>query len=234
LGKLEQQIDELKAKITDSSSDDLYDLHNRLVDQYNSLLAEVNRDIAIYNQLDSSVLSVTEIGGGINLEPEHFNIKRTSTSPRLEEFKGIIKNTETDWLLMSDSKNWIRSRTQSGGSGYRNSLPKINWVKTVTKSGDGTFEHIAGSANQDYWASTTGQADSWRDLLKVNESAYRERMFNKAENVLHVAEYESGMLKNCIIGKRVSENRINFSRSNRQDLMKPQEPPVWWINQVEH
>ena len=93
LDKLEQQIDELKAKITDSGSDDLYDLHNRLVDQYNSLLAKVNRDIAVYNQLDSSVLSVTEIGGGINLEPEHFNIKRTSTSPRLEEFKGITKNT---------------------------------------------------------------------------------------------------------------------------------------------
>jgi hypothetical protein len=135
---------------------------------------------------------------------------------------------------MSDSKNWIRSRTQSGGSDYRNSLPKINWVKTVTKSGDGTFEHIAGSANQDYWASTTGQADSWRDLLKVNESAYRERMFNKAENVLHVAEYESGTLKNYIIGKRVSENRIVFSRSTRQDLMKPQEPPVWWVNQEKH
>jgi hypothetical protein len=59
-------------------------------------------------------------------------------------------------------------------------------------------------------------------------------MFNKSENVLHVAEYESGKLNNYIIGKRVTDNRIVFSKSTRQDIIKPQEPPVWWINQEEH
>jgi hypothetical protein len=234
LDKMEQEIRSLKARMADSDSDELYDLHNRLVDQYNSCLSEVKADVAFYNQLHVSGASIVEIGGGIDLEPQNFNIKRTSSSLKLDEFKGIAEKAGADWQLMNDSKNWIKSVTHSGGSDYRNFLPKRNWIRSVTGSGDSKFEHLSAGTNQDYWASTTGQADSWRDLLKVDESAYRERMFNKAENVLHVAEYESGTLKNYIIGKRVSENRIVFSRSTRQDLMKPQEPPVWWINQQEH
>ncbi len=234
LDKIEQEIDRLKAKIADSDSEDSYNTYNRLVDQYNSLLAKFNSNIAAYNQLNPYDLHITRISGGINLEPQHFSIKKTSTSLKLEEFKGIAEKAGVDWQLMNDSKNWIKSATHSGGSDYRNFLPKRNWIRSVTRSGDSKFEHLSAGTNQDYWASTTGQADSWRDLLKVDESAYRERMFNKAENVLHVAEYESGMLKNYIIGKRVSENRIVFSRSTRQDLMKPQEPPVWWINPEEH
>ena len=234
LGKLKQQIDGLKAKIADSGSDELYELHKRLVGQYKSLLAKVNSDIDAYNQLDNSVLSVTEIGGGINLEPQKFNIKMVSSSLKLDEFKKTADKAGADWQLMDDSKYWIKSTTHSGGSDYQNFLPKRNWIRSVAGSEDSKFEHLSAGTNQDYWASTTGQADSWRDLLKVDESAYRERMFNKAENVLHVAEYESGTLKNYIIGKRVSENRIVFSRSTRQDLMKPQEPPVWWIKQEKH
>ena len=234
LDKMEQEIGSLKTRMADSNSDELYDLHNRLVDRYNSRLSEVNANIAFYNQLHVSGTSIVEIGGGIDLEPQKFNIKRTSSSLKLETFKGITEKAGADWQLMDDSQNWVRSRNQSGGSDYRNILPKRNWIKSVTGSGNSKFEHLSAGTNQDYWASTTGQADSWRDLLKVDESAYRERMFNKAENVLHVAEYESGTLKNYIIGKIVSENRIVFSRSTRQDLMKPQEPPVWWINQEEH
>jgi len=234
LDKLEQEIDKLKAKIADSGSDELYDLHNHLVGQYNSLLSKVNRDIAAYNQLDNSVLSVARISGGINLEPKNFNVKRTSTSLKLKAFKGITEKAGADWRLMNDSTNWVRSRTQLGGSDYRNSLPKINWVKTVNKSDDFTFERLTAGANQDYWASVAGQVDSWRDLLKINGSSCRERMFNKSENVLHVAEYESGKLNNYIIGKRVTDNRIVFSKSTRQDIIKPQEPPVWWINRGEH
>lgn len=243
LDKMDQEIGSLKARMVDSDSDELYDLHNRLVDQYNSRLSEVKADIAFYNQLHVFGTSVVEIGGGINLEPQNFNVKRTSTSLKLEAFKGITEKAGVDWQIMDDSQNWVKSRNQSGGYDYRNSLPKLNFVRTVNKQADTTFEHVSASdsfvfngktivragTNQDYWASTTGQADSWRDLLKVDKSVYRERMFNKAENVLHVSEYESGMLKNYIIGKKVSENRIVFSKSTRQDLMKPQEPPVWWI-----
>jgi hypothetical protein len=234
LRELKQEIDRLKMSLDNSASDETYNLYNRLVNRHNSLLEKVNRYIDAYNQLNPYDLHITRISGGINLEPQNFNVKRTSTSLKLEAFKGITEKAGADWRLMNDSTNWVRSRTQLGGSDYRNSLPKLNWVKTITKSGDSTFEHFTTIANQDYWASTASRVDSWRDLLKVDESAYRERMFNKAENVLHVAEYESGTLKNYIIGKRVSENRIVFSRSTRQDLMKPQEPPVWWINQEEH
>ena len=231
LSELNREIDKLKIGLDD---DEAYDHYNRLVDLHNSLLKKVNLYIDTYNQLNTRHLYVVEIGGGINLEPQNFNVKRTSTSLKLEEFKGITEKAGVDWQLMNDSKNWIKSATRSGGSDYQNFLPKRNWIRSVTGSGDSKFEHLSAGTNRDYWASTTGQADSWRDLLKVDESVYRERMFNKAENVLHVAEYESGTLKNYIIGKRVSENRIVFSRSTRQDLMKPQEPPVWWINQEEH
>jgi hypothetical protein len=234
LSELKREIDRLKIGLDDSASDEAYDLYNRLVDRHNSLLKRVNLYIDAYNQLNTRHLFVVEIGGGINLEPQHFNIKNTTTSLKLEAFKGIAKKAGTDWQLMDDSKNWIKSATHSGGSDYQNFLPKRNWIRSVMGSGDSKFEHLSAGTNQDYWASTTGQADSWRDLLKVDESAYRERMFNKAENVLHVAEYESGTLKNYIIGKRVTDNRIVFSKSTRQDIMKPQEPPVWWINQEEH
>jgi hypothetical protein len=53
-------------------------------------------------------------------------------------------------------------------------------------------------------------------------------MYGVTKNTLHIAEYQSGELNNYITGKMTGDNRIVFSKSNRRDLIKPEEPPIWW------
>jgi hypothetical protein len=230
LEQLKLDLDRLKLNLGDSATQTAYDSYNDLVVQYNSLLEKVNRDIDAYNQLKVHDRSVIEIGGGISLDPKEFKITPMSTNPKFKEFQRLADEARLDGQVVSDTTALIRSRSQPGGD-YQCDYPKFNWVRTVTTSADSTFEHLTSGTKHDYWATTVGKGDSWRDLLRADESTYRERMFTKSDGALHIAEYEGGVLKQYIVGKKVDDNTIVFTKPTRRDLMKPQEPPVWWANQ---
>ncbi|HUU89020.1 MAG TPA: hypothetical protein VMX17_14895 [Candidatus Glassbacteria bacterium] len=236
LERIERKINTIKSKMYNASPvvyNSYVVEHNQLVEQCEIIGAKLNRKIAIYNQslIDVRSLCIMGISGGINLEPEYFNIKKTSKSIKLEKFKNIANKTELDWRLINGSESWIQSRTKTGGTTYKNSLPKNNWIsKLVSKSDGTTYEYIKTDKQQDYWISSNIEKISWRDLLKLEDSSYRERMFDSSQNNLHIAEFESGKLKDYIIGNKVSDDKITFSRPSKRNLLKPEEPPVWWVN----
>ncbi len=235
LDKITAEINRVKIKMKSATGwryNSYVDEYNRLVGQYETIRVRLNRNINIYNQFNVQSLTVTEIGGGINLEPQHFNIKRTVKSYKLKTFKNITKKAGLNWNSINGSGQWVRSRTKSGGSTHKNILPKTNWTsKSVSKSNGSTFTYLAAGPQQNYWSSTTKETNSWRDLFELEKSSYRERMYDGSQNTLHIAEYQSGKLENYITGKMVGKNRIIFSKPARQDLIKPQEPPIWWKNE---
>jgi hypothetical protein len=53
-------------------------------------------------------------------------------------------------------------------------------------------------------------------------------MYDAAKTTLHIAEFKDGRLDSYIIARRDGSDRIVFSKSNRQDIVKPSEPPTWW------
>lgn len=235
LENINSKIDKLKIKIneaTNASQHNLYvEEHNRLVYQYESIREKHNHKVDIIKRLNVLTPSIVEISGGINLKPEYFYIKKTSTSTNLQTFKNITKKTGLKWNSINGSGTWIRSRTKRGGSSYKNPLPKFNWIpKSVIKSTDTDFEYLNAGSQHNYWVSANTKTDSWYDLLELEESSYRDRMFDGTKKILHIAEFKSGECKNYIVGKMISKDKIVFHKSPRQDLLKPKEPPIWWIN----
>lgn len=92
---------------------------------------------------------------------------------------------------------------------------------------DAGAEHLT-AGNKSYWVSFSDGGKSWHDLLRLPGPSYRERMYDASKATLHIAEFRAGRLDSYIIARRDGTDRIVFSKSNRQDVVKPSEPPTWW------
>ena len=225
---LAKDVENIKRKMKDAdiySYNSYVDKHNQIVEQYEKIRIRLNRKIDICS------FFIVEIGGGINLESEHFNIKQTSKSFQLQNFQNIAPKTGLHWKLIEGGK-WIRSRNMVGGTSLKNVLPKVNWAsEAVVEAGGKEYEYLNTGTGKKYWVETEPGSDNWRDMSKFEGSSYRERMYKDSEKVLYVAEFKSGNIDSNIVGKIVTENKIVFSKSPSRNLIKPEEPPIWWKNE---
>ena len=204
--------------------------HNDLVDKFESTGLRHNRNVDAFNRLEFR--NICQIGGGINLEPKLFNVRKTATSKALNQFKSVTQKTGSEWKSINGSGEWIRSEARRGGSSVANDLPEIAWTAEVQKKANGSaFQYLKAGAQQNYWTSTESETGSWRDLHESGKGQYRERFFEGSSNKLHVAQFASGKLEDNIVGQKINENLIVFSKSSRKDVMQPQEPPLWWETQ---
>lgn len=237
LKQIEARIEEIKIKMNEADPylyNSYVDEHNNLVQEYESTRQQYNRSVSIYNQHAGNVktLNITEVGGGINLEPKLFTVKQAASSFELKLFENVVKQATPTWSVINNSGEWIKSASKPGGSSYVNFLPKKTWIsKSAHKSNGTSFEHLQSEQLQNYWVSTTAETGSWRDMFKAADLSYHERMFDSTQSILHIAEYKSDKLTNYITGKMIGDDKIIFSRATRQDLIKPEEPPVWWANE---
>jgi hypothetical protein len=182
-----------------------------------------------YNSLDLQCRSIVEIGGGINLEPRNFKIKTPQASARLQEFRRIMQTVGTEWQSIDGSGKWIRNGTATVSIEQKGNLPRTEWTsKKETTSGSCTYKHIQSDSEPQYWSAIDSQTGSWRDCRKMDSETYQERAYEPASKKLQIAYFRSGTLKSCIIGQMDDEGRIVFRRSNRTDVLKPQEPPIWF------
>ena len=62
----------------------------------------------------------------------------------------------------------------------------------------------------------------------MNGTSYRERTYEAESKKFQVAEFDSGKLASHIIGKMDNTALIMFRRSDRRDILRPQEPPIWF------
>jgi len=234
LNRLEAEINQVEIKMEKAATmhtyNDYVNKYNRLVAQYESIRSKYNSNLNAYNKLNLAFPLLLEISGGINLESKYFNIKRTTNSPQLQRFKSIIGKAEPKWKEILDSGKWIKSRAKYSLP-YRNPFPKYNWViKNAFKSNGLDLKYLSDGKERNYWVSMDINTGFWRDMIESEKGGICERLYNSSEKILHVAEYKSEKLKNYIVGERMSENKIVFRKSKRQDLLKPARPPIWWEN----
>jgi phage FluMu protein Com len=234
LEKLEPKIDQIKGMIGSATSigthNDLVDRYNALVSQYESIRERYNLAVSRYNSLGGiGYHMIIRISGGINLEPRNFKITTPQTSAKLIEFRGIMDKVGSEWRSLNGSGKWIRNATAASGSELKNKLPKFEW--TLTKeaiSGGSTYRHIQADSNHQFWSAAESQTGSWRDCRKIDRDAYQERAYEAESKKLQIVEFHSGKLENNIIGQMDNTGRIVFRKSERQDILKPKEPPVWF------
>jgi len=232
LGRIEAEIKQVKTKMEQAATTQIYNdyvkKYNNLVAQYESLRSKYNSDLNAYNKLNVVLPLFMSISGGINLESRHFNIKRLTKSPQLQRFKTIIEKAEPRWKEILDSEKWIKSRAEYSQP-YRNPLPKYNWMlKKALKSNGLELKYLSAGEAHNYWMSVDTNTGLWRDMIEFEKGRICERLYDSSEKILHVAEQKSEKL--YIVGERVSENKIVFRKSKRQDLLKLDRPPIWWEN----
>ena len=230
LKSLENEIDSLEKLMNYSSTTD----HNRLVGKYNKLVGEYeshrvsyNRIVGQYNSYDLIQHSYMRITGGINLEPEFFNIKKTD-SPRLKRFIQGTKSAAVDFSGNS-SASWIRSSVGRSDNSVGINMKNLRWLTESEDKQDGGFSrHVTSDSDHDYWYVSEKGKDQWRDLIVSNGMPMSERYFTKGDQSFQIVEYYEDTVKNHITGKFRNSDRIDFKYSDRTNLMKPRPTPVWW------
>lgn len=232
LGKLKLEIEKIRQKMNDASGTEynrLVDEHNELVNRYEIMRSRFNQNIEEYKKLDPQSPFVIEIGGGINLEPRNFKIRATQSSPEIQEFKEIIHKVGTEWQSIAGEGRWISSKAGAGVTEITNKLPKRKWaLEKETTSGNSKYMLTGDGPDHKYWSAVDSQNGSWRDCFKIDTDTYRERTYDSEIKKLQVAEFRSQVLQDKIVGQVESTGRIVFRRLKREDILKPQEPPVWF------
>jgi hypothetical protein len=235
LQKLEAEIEQIRRRLSSPENlndhNTLVDEHNRLIYQHKSMVERYNQAVNIYNSLGGiRQSSIIEIGGGINLEPRNFKIKTMPTSARLQGFKGLLDKVSTEWRSLDGSGKWIRNGTGGSVTEAKKKLPQIIWVvKKESTSNNSTYKHIQSGLENQYWSATDSQSRSWRDCRRMNRGSYLERSYEAESKKLQIARFSSGKLENCIVGQVDNTGRIMFRKSERKDIIKPQEPPIWFL-----
>lgn len=193
--------------------------HNRLVPEYNRLVAEHEAirtnllHIADYD--DVYVASILGIGGGINLESRHFNIRRARNSPAVETFRNSIA-----------AGNFVRSGSRIDLPDRASGIPTASWRRIVYEHGDGRSHLSRGHLN--YWQRLYETEGEWRDSYVMQDGRVRERTFSSSTKVLNEGSYSPEGMMETLTGQLESPSRIVFRHSTRDDLLIPRMPPAWW------
>ena len=233
LDKLKLKIERIRNRINYTSGTEynqLVDQHNELVNRYDIIRRRLNQSIYKYGKLDPQSPIVTEIGGGINLEPRNFKIRATQSSLKIREFKEIVDKVGTEWRSIAGTGRWISSKAGTDATEITNKLSKRRWaLEKEATSGNSKYIFTSDGPEHKYWSVVDSQSGSWRDCFKINAETYRERTYDPESKKLQVAEFHSQVLQDKIIGQMENTGRIVFRRLERKDILAPQDPPVWFL-----
>jgi hypothetical protein len=231
---LKSEIEQIRLRMSSIENPDDYnelvDQHNKLIYQYKVMLERHNRAVNIYKSFGrTEQFSIIEIGGGINLEPRNFKIKTPPSSARLQGIRGLLDKVGTEWRSINGAGKWIRNETGGTVTEVKNKFPKMAWIKMdETTSGSSTYKHFQSDKEHQYWSSINPQTGSWRDCRKIDRISYQERSYEGASKKFQIAKFSSGKFEGCIVGLMEHPDRIVFRKSERKDLLKPKDPPIWF------
>jgi len=190
------------------------DQYNGLVGKYESVLTLLNRNIDTYNSLPRQI--ITEIGGGINLEPSKFAIRTTRASSRLTEFQSDSKRIGTSWTTIGGNEKWI----SSGNPGDASPSEPMD---------DPSLLSIVQAANQTkHWKTNVSIDGSWKSAVKLSSNQLQEKSYNGQKQELQVSEFSSNQLQSLIVAHTDANGRIVFQKSTRTGVLPPQDPPRWY------
>lgn len=233
LEELESKLEKIKSemnKITDRSIYNSYvDAYNRLTDQYERTRNRYNQNVMVLNKAPIKTQTMMRINGGINLSPRNFKINKSSSSPKLIEFKNITAKADFNWKSIGASGEWIKSGSLENPVQRKRMLPKINWIPQIKSSNEREEKNYFESDHyRKYWF-IRNEKGLWRDYC-FDSPVSREKLFDKEEKVLKIAEFKDGKISKVIQGRLASDNQIIFSKVERKDLYAPKEAPIWFKN----
>lgn len=230
----ERRLEGLRQDIeaSSNSSKAKIDEYNKKAEGYNALLQETKKLIAQYNLLVGQEQSyIIEIGGGINLEPEQFNIRKTPANVELQKLKDAIPQLDTTWSNSKPNEKWIRTRAADDRLQDTPILARDWTVLPVVRDDKRLLYESSAADGQKYWHCKDEDSGSWRDQSSGPDKVVRQRSFDAANRSLTVVEHKDGKLDRSIIVNIEASGKIKLSKSPRTDLISPAEPPIWWMDQ---
>jgi hypothetical protein len=211
------------------------EIHNQLLNEYNSLVDEYNslRDHhnAMVRQHNSGSVvdySITEIGGGIDLEPKHFRVTRQASSALLTELERASQSTMIRFESSSPIGSWIKSRANEVPA--KEPTGQFRQI-AIRQSGHDLGERVVteyqvGRLGK-YWVSRDKAAAGWRDQLTRPEQTQRERHFDSHASKLDIVVRKDGKVRDQIEAHYENRNRIVLTKSGRAKVADPGSPPFW-------
>ena len=209
------------------------DAYNTLIDQQEAERNKLNALVDLYNSQAGAMHTtmILEIGGGINLEPESFAVRSVRSSEKLDAFKGavsrssppstnnvpklsLINSRDALPMRVADTKRigkaWIFSSPADGSSSASS--------KTSAKADDGRA----------VWAVSTASGAAWRECVVNGKALITEKSYDGEKKELQVAKFAGKRLESLIVGTADSPRRITFHKSERHNVLPPQNPPAWY------
>jgi hypothetical protein len=209
LAQLETKITRLKRQLEQSpdvySYNSLVDMYTRLVGQYELVRQNLNTLIRQHNAMHFRSSFIVEISGGINLESSKFAIRQQPSSPSLIKLKEIAKVVQPQWTRTVDAEKWICSKTSTRPARTSRFDPP----------------DISTNAQQIKRLTTAPHSDngSWSEAVKLNETRSQEKSYNAQKQQIQIAKFSSGRVQDLVVGRRDSDGRIIFERSDRTNVI---------------
>jgi len=227
---LKAEIEQLALlmKRDDASWNRNVDRYNALVDRYEAARASLNRKIGAFDTMDTSVLPILGIGGGIELGPKQFTVRNTGQSPLLAGFRGIAPGVRTEWTQVPGGEKWVRS-PPSAYTRPVTTQARPTWRPVVQRRA--TAAELASSQTDSgdwYWFLNDSSAGKWRDQLSTSDGRVRQRVFEPGSKTLLVVIHNGLKLESQVMAEVGDNQTIVFKKTGRRDLMSPGSPPVWW------
>ena len=223
----EVKIDALKRTMSRADGygyDALVDRHNELVEKYERARQEHNELVERYNGLDLEYPIITEIGGGVSMEPSHFTIS-TSPSREYDTFRRNAENARPAGLEAPYDGALIRSSGKAEPYVSSYSISADRWRADV----DEPFRRHVSTGDEQYWFKRTDADKSWQDVMHTRDGTIQERVVQQSAGTITIARTEQGKeVPRVIVGRRVGTDRIEFTVSTRTDVRVPRQAPDWW------
>ena len=209
------------------------DAYNALIEQYEAERTRLNGLIDQYNNEAGGMKTamILEIGGGINLEPENFAVRAVPSSVKLDAFKSAASHSLAPPKDNMGKPALMNSRDVPSMRIAETKRIGKTWVLSSPTDGSSSSSSKS-SAKADHgkavWAINSASGNSWRECAVNGDSSAREKSYDGEKKELQVATFAGTRLESFIVGTADSSNRITFHKSDRRNVLPPQNPPAWY------
>ena len=233
LTKQLEDIDRILKNASGEDRDTYAARYNELAAMYNSTQDEFRSTAEKLNGLGIRTISGLGIGGGINLEPGNFNIKKKPKSLQLAGLYSAEKAAKDMGTGPGKTGDWIKSayRVKKAEAAPKVKAKTQAKTQSKTKQTGGEQSKLTTQAKpltpkqpktDNYNVKVDKATGNWSASVKKPGNKSAEKYYDKTKKVIHEAEFTFGKQENHIVGKRVSGDEIIFEFSGEKLTPQPE------------
>jgi len=208
--------------------------YNELAGLYNSTQDEFKSTADKLNGLGIKTISGLGIGGGINLEPGNFNIKKKPKSAQLAGLYSAEKAVKDPAAGPGKAGDWIKSaykvkkaeaaapktKTQTKALAKTKQMPQQQPQAKIQTPAKPAVPRQPKTDN--YNVKVDKKTGNWSASVKKSGNKSAEKYYDKTKKVIHEAEFTFGRQENHIVGRRISGDEIIFEFSGEKLAPQPE------------